>query len=58
MKTLDENTKAIQFFTKTDSNTMEDINTETIPLKEEWYLTGKKSVLFQMYELEEDDLFI
>ncbi|MEN2399698.1 hypothetical protein GKZ90_0007910 [Flavobacterium sp. MC2016-06] len=57
MKTLDKNSKTIQWLSDIESNSIQDIQTETMQ-HEEFYLTDQKTLLFQMYELEEEDLFV
>lgn len=62
MKTLDKNSKAIESLLKTDFrktvSALEDIQIEVNQQNEELYLTGHESLLFRMYDLEEEDLFI
>ena len=62
MKTLDKNSKAMQSFLKIDYrrsvSSIEEIQTETAQLNGELYSTGQESLLFKMYDLEEEDLFI
>nr|WP_315199841.1 hypothetical protein [uncultured Flavobacterium sp.] len=62
MKTRDKNSKAMQSLLKTDYrrsiSSIEDIQTEIAQLKEEQHLKGQKSLLFKMYDLEEEDLFV
>jgi len=62
MITLDKNSKAMQSLLKTDYrisiSPIDDIQTETAPPNEEQYFTGQESLLFKMYDLEEEDLFV
>ena len=62
MNTLDENSEAMQSLLKIDfrqnSSSSEDIQTETTPQYRELYATGQESLLFKMYDLEEEDLFV
>lgn len=62
MKTRDKNSKAMQSLLKIDYrrsiSSIEDIQTETAQLNEEQYLKGQESLLFKMYDLEEEDLFV
>lgn len=62
MKTGDKNSKVMQSLLKIDYrrsiNSIEDIQTETAQQNEEQYLRGQESLLFKMYDLEEEDLFI
>ena len=62
MKTGDKNSKVMQSLLKIDYrrsiNSIEDIQTETAQQNEEQYLKGQESLLFKMYDLEEEDLFI
>jgi hypothetical protein len=61
MITLDKNSKAVQSLLKKDYrisiSSIEDIQTETAQ-NEEQYLIGQESLLFKMYDLEEEDLFV
>ena len=57
MKTLDKNSKTMQWISDTDYSA-EDIQTFTTQQDEELDVSEQKSLLFQMYELEEEDLFI
>ena len=41
-----------------NSNLIEDVQTEAAKQNEELYLTGQESLLFKMYDLEEEDLFV
>jgi len=62
MKTLDKNPKVMQSLLKIDYRrsirSIEDTQIETAQLKEELFLTGQESLLFKMYDLEEEDLFV
>lgn len=61
MKTLDINTIAFQYLLRTDSqknNKSEEPTREAIELRQEEYFKGQKSLLAQLYDLEEEDLFI
>jgi hypothetical protein len=62
MKTLDKKSKAKQSLLKNDyqqiNNAIDDSQIETIQLSETLYLKDHESLLFQMYDLEEEDLFI
>jgi hypothetical protein len=62
MKTLDKNSKAMQTLLKIDYrssiSSIEDKQTETNHLNEELYLKGQESLLFKMYDLEEENLFV
>ncbi|SNR98996.1 hypothetical protein [Flavobacterium sp. ov086] len=62
MKTLDINTIAFQYLLRTDSQknneNSEELTSETLKYNPELYIKGQKSLLFQMYNLEEEDLFI
>ncbi|WP_166920964.1 hypothetical protein [Flavobacterium poyangense] len=57
MKTSDKSLKAIETDFRENSNVIEVAIKEVIQLKEELSLEGHKSLLFQMYALEEEDLF-
>ncbi|MBF4471468.1 hypothetical protein [Flavobacterium sp. HJJ] len=41
-----------------NSNLIEDVQTEASQQNEGLYLTGHESLLFKMYDLEEEDLFV
>lgn len=41
-----------------NSSLIEDVQIETAQQNEELYLTGHESLLFRMYDLEEEDLFV
>ncbi|PKB17174.1 hypothetical protein [Flavobacterium sp. 5] len=62
MKILDKNSKAMQSLLKRDYRksikSIQDTKTETTRLNEELHLTGQESLLFKMYDLEEEDLFV
>ena len=62
MKTLDINTIAFHYLLRTDSqknNTKtEESKTEDLKYNPEQYIKEQKSLLFQLYNLEEEDLFI
>lgn len=61
MNTLDINTIAFQYLLRTDSqknnNTSEELS-ETVKYNPEHYIKGQKSLLSQMYMLEEEDLYV
>lgn len=62
MKTLNKNSKVTQSLLKIDYrrsiSPIEDIQTETAQQNEEQYSTSQESLLFKMYDLEEEDLFV
>ena len=62
MKTLDINTIAFHYLLRTDSqknNTKtEESKTEDLKYNPEQYIKEQKSLLFQLYNLEEEALFI
>jgi hypothetical protein len=62
MNTLDINTIAFQYLLRTDSqknnNKSEESASETMKYNPEHYIKGQKSLLYQIYHLEEEDLFI
>ena len=62
MNTLDINTIAFQYLLRTDSqknnNKSEEPVNEVIKYDPAQYIKGQKSLLFHMYNLEEEDLYI
>ncbi|MCD0468298.1 hypothetical protein [Flavobacterium sp. JAS] len=62
MKTLDINTIAFQYLLRTDSQknneNSEELTSEVLKYNPELYIRDQKSLLFQMYNLEEEDLFV
>ena len=62
MKTLDKNSKVMQSLLKIEYrrsiSSIEEIQSETAQQNEEQYLKGQESLLFKMYDLEEEDLFV
>ncbi|TPG39379.1 hypothetical protein [Flavobacterium pectinovorum] len=62
MNTLDINTIAFQYLMRTDSqknnDKSEELTSETLKYNPEHYIKGQKSLLFQMYNLEEEDLYV
>lgn len=62
MNTLDINTIAFQYLLRTDSqknkNKSEEPISETLKYDPEHYIKGQKSLLSQMYTLEEEDLYV
>jgi len=62
MNTLDINTIAFQYLLRNDSqknnNKAEELAFETLKYNPEEYIKGQKSLLSQMYYLEEEDLFL
>lgn len=62
MNTLDINTIAFHYLLRTDSqknnNKIEESKTETLKYNPEQYIKEHKSLLAQLYNLEEEDLFI
>ncbi|HSD07588.1 hypothetical protein [Flavobacterium sp.] len=62
MKILDKNSEALQSLLKIDHqriiNSSESTEIGITPINEDMYLTGQESLLFQMYDLEEENLFI
>lgn len=59
MKTPDKNSKAMQSLLKTDyRRSISPIEETETDQNEEQYLTGQESLLFKMYDLEEEDLFV
>ena len=62
MNTLDINTIAFHYLLRTDSqknnNKIEESKTETLKYNPEQYIKEQKSLLAQLYNLEEEDLFI
>jgi len=60
MNTLDINTIAFQYLLRTDSqknNNAEETN-KVLQYNPEQYMEGQKSLLFQMYDLEEEEDFV
>jgi len=62
MKIVNKNSEALQSLLKLDHQTIinssESTEIEITPINEDVYLTGQESLLFQMYDLEEENLFI
>lgn len=62
MNALDINTIAFHYLLRTDSqknnNKTEELKTETLKYNPEQYIKEQKSLLAQLYNLEEEDLFI
>lgn len=61
MNTLDINTIAFQYLLRTNSqktNKSEELTSEPIKYDPEQYIRAQKSLLFQMYDVEEEDLYI
>ena len=61
MNTLDINTIALQYLLRTNSqktNKSEELTSEPIKYDPEQYIKSQKSLLFQMYDLEEEDLYV
>jgi hypothetical protein len=62
MNTLDINTIAFQYLLRTDSqknkNKSEELINETLKYDPEHYIKGQKSLLSQMYALEEEDFYV
>jgi hypothetical protein len=62
MNTLDINTIAFQYLLRTDSqknnNKSEEPTSEVLKYNPEHYIKGQKSLLAQLYNLEEEDLFL
>lgn len=61
MNTLDINTIAFQYLLRTNSqktNKSEELTSEPIKYDPEQYIKSQKSLLFQMYDLEEEDLYV
>ena len=62
MNTLDINTIAFQYLLRTDSqknnNKHEEPANEAIKYDPAQYIKGQKSLLFHMYDVEEEDLYI
>jgi hypothetical protein len=62
MNTLDINTIAFQYLLRTDSqksnHKSEEPTTEALQYNPEQYIKDQKSLLFQIYNLEEEDLYI
>lgn len=61
MNTLDINTIAFQYLLRTDSqkhNNAEESTNEVLQYNPEQYMKSQKSLLFQMYDLEEEADFV
>ena len=62
MNTLDINTIAFQYLLRTESqnnnNKSEEPVNEAAKYNPEDYIKGQKSLLYQIYNLEEEDLFV
>ncbi|MBF4466659.1 hypothetical protein [Flavobacterium sp. LC2016-12] len=61
MNTLDINTIAFQYLLRTNSqktNKSEEPTSEPIKYDPEQYIKAQKSLLFQMYDVEEEDLYV
>jgi hypothetical protein len=61
MNTLDINTIAFQYLLRTDSqksNNAEETTTKALQYNPEQYMKSQKSLLFQMYDLEEEEDFV
>ena len=62
MNTLDINTIAFQYLLRTDSQKnnykSEEQANEAIKYDPEQYTKGQKSLLFHLYNLEEEDLYV
>ncbi|MFB3389327.1 hypothetical protein [Flavobacterium sp. LAR06] len=61
MNTLDINTIAFQYLLRTNSqktNKSEELTSEPIKYDPEQYVKAQKSLLFQMYDVEEEDLYV
>lgn len=62
MNTLDINTIAFQYLLRTESqknnNKSEESVSEASKYDTEQYIKAQKSLLFQMYDLEEEDLYV
>ena len=61
MNTLDINTIAFQYLLRTESqknNKSEEPTSEALKYDPAQYIKGQKSLLFHMYNLEEEDLFV
>mgnify|MGYP001017669782 CR=1 FL=1 len=62
MNTLDKNSETMQSLLITDfrqnNSSSEEIQTAITPQYRELYTTGQESLLFKMYDLEEEDLFV
>ena len=60
MNTLDINTIAFQYLLRTDSqknNNAEESTSNALEYNPEQYMKSQKFLLFQMYDLEEEDSF-
>jgi hypothetical protein len=61
MNTLDINTIAFQYLLRTDSqkhNKTEESTNEVLQYNPEQYMKSQKSLLFEMYDLEEEADFV
>ncbi|WP_456312921.1 hypothetical protein [Pseudomonas shirazensis] len=62
MNTLDINTIAFQYLLRTESqknnNKSEESTSDTVKYNPEHYIKGQKSLLSQIYHLEEEDLYV
>jgi hypothetical protein len=61
MNTLDINTIAFQYLLRTDSqksNNAEETTNKALQYNPEQYMKSQKSLLFQMYDLEEEEDFV
>ncbi|MNR31493.1 hypothetical protein D3C85_1490060 [compost metagenome] len=61
MNTLDINTIAFQYLLRTDSqknNNSEESTSKVLKYNPEQYMKSQESLLFQMYDLEEEDSFV
>jgi hypothetical protein len=62
MNTLDINTIAFQYLLRTNSqknnNKTEEPTSEAMKYNPEHYIKGQKSLLSQIYNLEEEDLYV
>jgi len=61
MNTLDINTIAFQYLLRSDSqknNNAEEITNKALQYNPEQYMKSQKSLLFQMYDLEEEEDFV
>jgi len=61
MNTLDINTIAFQYLLRTDSqknNSAEETTNKALQYNPEQYMKSQKSLLFQMYDLEEEEDFV
>jgi hypothetical protein len=61
MNTPDINTIAFQYLLRTDSqknNNSEESTTKALQYNPEQFMKNQKSLLFQIYDLEEEDSFV